>query len=121
MNTGSEPWIRTSNNLREQRPDYMLGVASVRFPQVPRVYSGSFEQYEVLRCLAVEELAFCYSMLDIFATQWHIPTPAVQNTGWHQWFDCLKQTGSELHPYNSRCTSIILSLKCKYCKTFEST
>ena len=41
-NAGSEPWIRTSNNLRELDPDDMLGVASVQFPQVPGVYTGNW-------------------------------------------------------------------------------
>ena len=39
MRIGSESGIGTNNNLREQGPDYMLGVTSVLFPQVPGVYS----------------------------------------------------------------------------------
>lgn len=57
MNTRSEPWIETSNNLKDLGLHYMLDVTSVQFPQVPGVYSRSFQQHVVLCCL-VEDLSF---------------------------------------------------------------
>ena len=35
-------------------------------------------------------------MTGIFIAQLHTSTPVVQSTDWHQWFDWLEQTHSEL-------------------------
>ena len=68
---------------RELGLDYMLGVTSVQFPQVPVVYSGAFEQHEVLHCFAAEELNSVSHYLGIFDTQWYTFTPAIHSTSWH--------------------------------------
>lgn len=41
MSVGSEPWFRISNNLRELRLYYLLGVASFQLLQVSGVYLRS--------------------------------------------------------------------------------
>ena len=72
----------------------LIPVLFLWFPKVSGVYTGLFEWYDVLHCLAAEELAFCQLKLGIF------PTAAVQSKGWHQWFDFLEWFFSELPPSN---------------------
>ena len=91
VNTGSEQWIRTCNNPKELSLDYMLGVASVQFSQVPVVYSVFKQSCIVLiwrACfLLINAWYFCCMVAYIHS-----------KLVYFGWYACPEQT--ELMPHN---------------------
>lgn len=62
--------MSTSNNLMEFVTDHMICGASLRYSQILFIHSNLLNGYEVLRCLAVELLEFCKTMVSRFASQY---------------------------------------------------